>query len=461
MRFSIEAEQSIIGGLLLDSSRVDDVLEVISWEDFYRQDHQQIFKAIQALSTEGRVVDTITVSEAMHMAGELERCGGLGYLVEIANNTPSTANILAYCQIISDRAMERKFSRAGVAISEIGGNEQIPLDEKINMVHSEFANLERSDVDGIENFNELIKAEVQEIDKKFRGDSEQGLKIGIEALDLRFGGIESDDLVVLAARPSMGKTALAMSFALNVARAGGGVLFFSLEMGRQQVMKRFLSASASISYQKIRDGKLEQEDWPKLSSGVQHLKDLPIYIDERAALDVNRAMATARKYARKGNLKLIVVDYLQLMTCKSKTRFDEVSEISRKLKAMAKVTKCPVIALSQLSRKVEERKPPIPNNADLRESGQIEQDADIIMFIYRDEVYNPDSWEKGTAQIHITKFRNGETGIDRIASKLEFSRFESMPKGWAAPINQYQEESKKWKNAANERGFKGRKERDE
>lgn len=462
MRYSIEAEQSIIGGLLLDSERVDDVLEVIGAQDFYRQDHQQIFNAIAKLQSTGNAIDAITVADAMHEAGELERCGGMGYLVEIANNTPSSANILSYCRIVSDRAMERKFSRAGVTISEIGANEQIPLDEKINMVHSEFASLERDDRNEVTDFNDLLKAEIEEIDKKFRGDSKQGLSIGLKPLDVRFGGVEQDDLWVLAARPSMGKTTLAMGFALEVAKQGKDVLIFSLEMGKEQITKKLLSAAASLQYAKLRSGELLEEDWPKLSSGVQKLKDKKIHIVDIAALDVNRALAIARKYARRGNLGMIVVDYLQLMTCKSERRFDEVSEVSRKLKAMAKMCKAPVLALSQLSREVEKRKPPIPNNSDLRESGQIEQDADIITFIYRDEVYNPDSAEKGIAQLHTTKFRNGETGIDYVAAILEFSRFEELTHAYKPAPSEYQKDVEQWKAAAKNRGFKGRdRERDD
>jgi replicative DNA helicase len=426
MRFSLEAEQSVIGGLLLDCQRFDDVAEIISADDFYNIDNKAIFQAIATMSINNSPVDVVTLSEQMHEDGTLEAAGGLCYLIEIANNTPSSANLKSYARIVADRAMERKFTDAGNRIVEIGEDAQIAIDEKINLIHSEFSSLERHEKTEIMDFDKLLKAEVQDIDARFNGQQVKGVMTGFAELDKRFGGIEKDDLWILAARPSMGKTTLAMNIAQNVANQGKSVLIFSLEMGKEQLTKRLLSAASSIPYGILRSGELTQENWPQLTAGMMKLKGKKIHIVDIAGIDVNRAMAIARKYARYGDLGLIVVDYLQLMTARTDSRFDEVSEVSRKLKAMAKNTGCPVLALSQLNRDVEKRKIPIPNNSDLRESGQIEQDADIISFIYRDEVYFPDTMEKGIAQVITTKFRNGEVGTDYISSKLQFSRFEDL-----------------------------------
>jgi len=432
MKFSIEAEQSVIGGLLLNNKKIDDVLEIINGSEFYNIDNARIFEAMKMLSHRGSIFDVINLSEYLEENGELESLGGLGYLVEIASNTPSAANVCVYARIVADRAIERAMAALGQRICDIALGDG-HVDEKLNMAHEEMAFLERNDGHEIKDFNVLLKAEVTDVDLRFRGEIKAGVSVGFESLDLRFGGLEKDDLWILAARPSMGKTALALNIAYNIAEQGKEVLIFSLEMGEEQLTKRLLSAASSIPYGVLRDGSMQEHNWPQLSLGVSKLKDKKFHIVDIAAIDVNRATAIARKYSRNGNLGIIIVDYLQLMTAKSESRFDEVSQISRKLKAMAKTIGCPVLALSQLSREVEKRKVPIPNNSDLRESGQIEQDADIITFIYREEVYQPDTPHKGTAQLITTKFRNGEIGTDFLATKLQFSRFENMPTGYIRP----------------------------
>jgi len=428
MRFCGEAEQSVIGTLMLNNKKLDDVLEIISSADFYRVDCKLIFEAMIRLHEVGSPFDVITLSESMQLAGTLEQSGGIGYLVEIANNTPSTANVKSYSRIVADRAMERKFTEAGQRICEIGESAEINVDDKINLIHTELAALERTDRTDIVDFDTLLKSELTDIDGKFRKVGKAGLDTGFNALDSRFGGLEPSDLWILAARPAMGKTTLAMNIAYNVAAQGKEVLIFSLEMSKEQLTKRLVSSASSIPYSALRTGDLYENSWPKLSAGIAKLKGKKIHIVDFAGIDVNHALAIARKFARNGNLGLIVIDYLQLMTAKSESRFDEVSQVSRKLKAMAKTIGCPVLALSQLSREVEKRNPPIPNNSDLRESGQIEQDADIITFIYREEVYNQNCMEseKGIAKIITTKFRNGETGVDVMRTALQFSRFEDL-----------------------------------
>lgn len=783
MRFSIEAEQSVIGGLLLDNKKLDDVTEVIAPEDFYNIDHQAIFGAMMAMANSSKVIDVVTLAEKMYEDGTLEQIGGIGYLVEIANNTPSAANILSYARVIADRAMERKISEAGQRIYELGESDG-DVDEKLNALHSEMAALERKDDLGYLGIQDMLKGLIKQMEDKQQGLGKAGLKTGFKALDDRFMGIEETDLWILAARPAMGKeltndspvllsngvfkpigeimvgdivasvdgkesivsghfpqglkpvyrvtfsdgryvdsglehqwevnhrkwqsprvmttreiiekikmpdyksrlfipnhssdfgcdegivihpylmgvligngglsaggvkfsscqshilekikpmllgcdlvesgndyristrrgqnnrvieelkklglygmksvekfipdiylraskesrielmrglidtdgtvektgsmtystsserlssdfislarslgafasvssripkfsyrgeikqgqrnyciyissddygqfvtvphkksrikndkssrnlniesieyigdfecscisvtherslyltkdyivthnTALALNIVNNVALHGKDVLVFSLEMSKEQLVMRMLSAAAQTSYQKLRDADTKMEIG-NIANGVKTLMNQKIHIIDIPAIDVNRALAIARKYARNGNLGLIVIDYLQLMTVKSNSRFDEVSQISRQLKVMAKTVKAPVIALSQLSRKCEERSDKRPNNSDLRESGQIEQDADIITFIYRDEVYNENTLNRGMAELITTKFRNGEIGKDILATELQFCRFKNLSDDFYYKEDEpsYESASKKFK----------------
>lgn len=424
MRFSIEAEQSVIGGLLLDPNRLDEVLEIVQPDDFYNLDHRFIFSAICDMGATGQTVDVITLSERLNDIGELERIGGLGYLVELANNTPSAANVKSYAHIVADRAMERRITEAGQRIAELGDDESIAVDDKLETLHGELSGLERRDSVEVTNFDQIIKSRVQVIDGKFRGTAKRGLECGFKALDDRFQGIGETDLWVLAARPAMGKTALAMNLVYNVARQGKEVIVFSMEMSKDQLTDRLISAAGGIPSNLIRSGKLAEEHWAPLSAGIAKLKGLKIHIIDIPAIDIHRAKAIARKFKRNGDIGLIMVDYLQLMRdTKAKTRFDEVSSVSRELKVMAKMIGCPVLALSQLNRGVEGQTNKRPSLKDLRESGQIEQDADLISFIYRDEYYNEDTPNKGTAEIITAKFREGEIGTDVLGTQLQFSRF--------------------------------------
>jgi replicative DNA helicase len=424
MRFSIEAEQSVIGGLLLDPNRLDDVLEICTAEDFYNIDNRAIFAAICDMGATGKTVDVITLSEKLNDSGELERVGGLGYLVEIANNTPSAANVKAYASILADRAMERRITEAGQRIAELGDDESIQVDDKIETLHSELSGLERKDAADVVAFDAILKSRVMTIDGKFRGTAKRGLDVGFKALDDRFQGIGESDLWILAARPAMGKTALAMNVVYNVAKTGKDVIIFSMEMSKEQLMDRLLSAVSGIPSNLIRSGQLTEEHWAPLSAAVAKLKGLKIHIIDIPAIDIHRAKAIARKYKRFADIGLIMIDYLQLARdSKAKTRFDEVSGVSRELKVMAKTIGCPVLALSQLNRGVEGQSNKRPGLKDLRESGQIEQDADLITFIYRDEYYHEDSPNKGTAELITAKFREGEVGTDILGTQLQFSRF--------------------------------------
>ena len=422
MKFSIEAEQSVIGALIINPDRLDDVLEIVSAEDFYNADNRIVFAAICAMQGDGSAVDVITLAEHLDATNELERVGGLGYLVELHSNTPSAANVKAYAQIVSDRAMDRRICETGIRITELG-NADGDIDDKLNIVHGEFESLERKESADYVAFDGILKACIQRIDEKHRGMTTDTIKTGFEALDARLV-LEPSDMWVLAARPSMGKTALAMNIALNVALGGKEVLVFSMEMSKEQLMDRLLCAASGIPTDIMRSGKLSEHNWNQFTIGVNKLKGLKIHIIETPAIDVNRALAISRKFAKRGNIGLIVIDYLQLMTAGGvDKRFDVVSEVSRKLKVIAKTIKAPVLALSQLSRECDKRADARPIMSDLRESGQIEQDADIISFIYRDEYYNKDSMNKGTAEIITRKYRNGEAGVDVLGTQFQYSRF--------------------------------------
>lgn len=423
--YSLEAEQSVLGGIMLDSSKLEDVTEIVTFDDFFASHHKIMFAAMKKLSAEGVSIDAITLAEALEADGHLTPMGGIGYLVEIANNTPSAANILAYASIVADRSLERKIISAGQRICEIA-YKALTVDEKLNLLHGELAKLERKDSsNNYEDFNATLKKVVQQIDAAFHGTITPGLLTGFTALDERFKGIKDGNFWVLAGRPGMGKTTAALNIANYVAANGKDVLIFSLEMGRDELVEKLLSAQSSLTTHTFRNAKTDMVDdaWPKLSTGVAKLKDLPIHIIDEGGLHVDRALAIARKFSRGGNLGLIVIDYLQLLTTGSEKRFDEVSQVSRALKVMAKNSGCPVIALSQLSRKCEERADKRPMASDLRESGQIEQDADIITFLYRDEVYHEDSPDKGITEAITVKFRNGQGGRDFLRSELQYNRF--------------------------------------
>ncbi len=427
MRFSIEAEQSVLGALLLDPNKIDDVLEILTADDFYNAANRCIMKNIIAVSESGKTADPVTVAEAMSDAGTLDHAGGLGYLVEIAQNTPSAANVKSYAHIVSERAIERRIIEAGGRIAEIGSQDGVSVDDKLESLHSELGSLERRDNCEIVAFDALLKSRIQEIDDKFRDKKPRGMFTGFNALDERYMGISNVAMWVVAGRPGQGKTAFALNVALNQARKGLEVLVFSLEMGREELTDRLICAAGGVESGKVRTGKLIEQDWPKLSAGVSILKGLKIHIIDIPSIDIHRAKAIVRKFNRVNPVGLIVIDYLQLMTDhKCKNRFDEVSSISREIKGMAKTFGCPVLALSQLNRGVEKQANKRPGMSDLRESGQIEQDADIVTFIYRDEYYFEDSPNKGLAEFITCKFREGEVGTDILGAELKYARFTNM-----------------------------------
>ncbi|MGD8175010.1 replicative DNA helicase [Marinimicrobium sp. ARAG 43.8] len=431
---SVEAEQAVLGGLMLDNLRLEAVREVLSERDFFRDDHRLIFRMMCDLSEDDKPLDVITLSEELHRHDELERVGGFGYLTELAANTPGSANILAYANIVRERSTLRQLIHVAQEISRSGYNPLgLDADDLLQLAEKRVAEIaeDRPKEGGLTALNELLKSTVQRIDELFRSGSDlTGVGSGLEDLDKRTSGWQPGELIILAARPSMGKTALALNFVeTSLFTQTRPTLVFSMEMPSAALVMRMMSSIGRIDQGKIRNGKLTEEDWPKLSAAVSKLKDKPLFIDDTPGLSPTEMRARVRRIAREhGNPAMIMVDYLQLMQLSgpSEGRTQEVSEISRSLKAMAKEFDCPVIALSQLNRGVEQRPNKRPMNSDLRESGSIEQDADVILFIYRDEYYNEDSPDKGIAELIVGKQRNGEIGTCRAAFIGKYTRFENL-----------------------------------
>ena len=439
---SIEAEQSVLGGLLLDNSAWDRAGDLLTASDFYRYEHKVIYAAIGALVNATKPADVITVFEQMQSLGKAEECGGIAYLNALAQSVPSAANLRRYAEIVRERAVLRKlieasdeiatnaFNPQGRAVSQI-------LDEaegRIFKIGEEGSRTKQ----GFQSMDQLVVQLIDRVTELHENGAEEvtGVRTGFFDLDRMTAGLQAGDLIVLAARPSMGKTAFALNIAENVAvNEGLPVAVFSMEMGASQLALRMVGSLGRINQSNLRTGKLGDDEWGRLSEAVDKLKTASVFIDETAALNSAELRARARRQARQcGKLGLVVVDYLQLMSGSSSSdenRATEIGEISRGLKALAKELQCPVIALSQLNRSVESRPDKRPMMSDLRESGAIEQDADIIMFIYRDDYYNKESKEPGVAEIGIAKQRNGPTGVVKLTFLKPLTRFENLAPGSA------------------------------
>ena len=440
---SVEAEQSVLGALLLSSDGWDSVAEEVTAKDFYRPDHRLIFSQIAKLAEAAEPVDVITVADNLTANRELDAAGGLSYLAELAGNTPSASNIRAYAQVVRERASLRNLIEAAQEIADSGFSpEGRTSTELIDEAEHRIMQISEQGLKagGPQEINPLLKSTVDRIEELFNSDGDiTGLTTGFVDLDGMTSGLQPSDLVIVAGRPSMGKTSFAMNLVENAVLAQTKaeekkkpILVFSMEMPAQSLMIRLLSSIGRIDQTRIRNGKLEQEDWPKLSTAVNKLKDVPLYIDDTAALTPTEVRSRSRKISREhGGIGMIMIDYMQLMQVAgaSEGRTAEISEISRSLKAIAKEFECPMVALSQLNRSLEQRPNKRPVNSDLRESGAIEQDADVIMFIYRDEVYNEDSPDKGVAEIIIGKQRNGPIGTCRLAFVGQYTRFENLARG--------------------------------
>jgi replicative DNA helicase len=433
---SIEAEQSVLGGLMLEAEAWDKVAEVLVKEDFYSRAHKLIFSAMQKLVDSGQPLDLITVSEQLELTDELEDAGGFAYLGEIAKNTPSAGNILSYAEIVRERAVVREMIRVAHEIADAGYNPEgrdsgalLDLAEtKVFKIAEQRANSN----EGPEGIKSILEKTVDKIEQLYNNphNGVTGVSSGFADLDDKTAGFQAGDLIIVAARPSMGKTTFAMNLceyaALNEDKP---VLIFSLEMPSEQIMMRMLASLGRVDQTRIRTGKLDDDDWARVSSTMGlMLEKGKMFIDDSSGLTPTEVRSRARRVAREhGGLSMIMVDYLQLMQVPAlaDNRTLEIAEISRSLKALAKELEIPVIALSQLNRSLEQRSDKRPVNSDLRESGSIEQDADLIMFIYRDEVYHEDSQDKGVAEIIIGKQRNGPIGKVRLTFQGQFSRFDN------------------------------------
>ncbi|POC05632.1 replicative DNA helicase [Vibrio vulnificus] len=435
--YSQEAEQSVLGGLLLDNSRWDDVSDKVSGSDFYLRYHRVIFDASRKLLEAGQPLDLITLSELLEKQEKLEDVGGFAYLADLAKNTPSAANITAYSEIVREKAVLRNVISVGNEIvSSAYDSKEVSSTELIDSIESKvlaISNQHSVSVDSMQSLGNVLEKTLGRMEELLHTaqDGVTGLSTGFTDLNKKTAGLQNSDLIIVAARPSMGKTTFAMNLCENAAMENDKpVLIFSLEMPSEQLMMRMLSSLSRVDLTKIRTSQLDDEDWAKISgaSGMLMERD-NIFIDDRSGITPTELRVKARRMAREhGGLSMIMVDYLQLMQVPGLqgNRTLEIAEISRSLKALAKELNVPVVALSQLNRTLESRPDKRPINSDLRESGSIEQDADLIMFIYRDEVYHEDSKDKGTAEIIIGKQRNGPIGNVRLTFQGQYSRFDNF-----------------------------------
>jgi replicative DNA helicase len=432
---SVEAEQSLLGGLMLDQRAWDQIADVVSAKDFYRADHKLIFRAISELVEDDQPADAVTVSEHLGQQGKLDAAGGLGYLAQLFQDTPSAANIHAYALIVRERAMLRR-------LIEIGGDIAASAHDSEGRSVTELVDLAEQKVfkiaehgqragHGFKSMKEVMPGVVDRIDElDHMEDAITGISTGFSDMDEMTSGLQRGDLIVIAGRPSMGKTALAMNIAENAAIGNKKpTAIFSMEMSAEQLSFRMISSIGRVKLQKLRSGnKLNEEDHRRIDSAAALMTAAPIFVDDAPALTPTEVRARARRLAREHDLGLIIIDYLQLMTVTGTTenRATEISEISRSLKALARELNVPVIALSQLNRSVEQRTDKKPIMSDLRESGAIEQDADLIVFIYREEVYDSETPRKGIANINIGKQRNGPIGKFNLTFLGEFTKFETL-----------------------------------
>lgn len=435
---SVEAEQSLLGGLLLENAAWDRVADVVVEQDFYRHEHRLIFHVIDGLVNAGRPADVITVQEELQRCDELDSAGGLDYLIQIAQITPSAANIRRYAEIVRERSVIRQLAEIGTEIARNAYNpqgktaEQL-LDEAENKIFQIAENTEKSK-QGFLEMPDLLRQTVDRIDALYQRDNPSevtGVSTGFADLDKLTSGLQAGDLIIVAGRPSMGKTAFSINIAENIAlNSHLPVAVFSMEMGGAQLVMRMLGSVGRLDQSVLKNGNLQDEHWARLNEAVVRLSDAPIFIDETAGLSALEIRARSRRLAKRfdGKLGLIVIDYLQLMagSGRSDNRAAELGEISRSLKALAKELQVPVIALSQLSRSVEQRTDKRPMMSDLRESGAIEQDADVIMFMFRDEYYTKEASQfKGLAECIIGKHRNGPTGRVFLTFLGQYTKFEN------------------------------------
>lgn len=427
---SVEAEESVLGAVLLSAEATNIALEKLHGEDFYRPAHQQVFEAVQRLFDENEPIDAVTVSEVLRRDGSLELMGGIDFLTRLLDAVPTTSNIEYYADIVEEHALRRRLIRVAGTIGSIAGEMQEPIADVLDRSEQEiFLVSERRVGAGLASIDPLLGPAIEKAEELQRlGEEVTGIPTGFRDLDRKLAGLHPTNLLIVAARPGMGKTALVLNIAQNVALQGKPVAIFSLEMSREEIVSRMLCAAGRIDSQRLRTGHLTESDFTKLSNAASQLYKKPIFVDDSPGLTVTEIRAKSRRLRRRPGLGLVIVDYLQLMHGSGgENRQQEIALISRSLKNLARELEVPVIAVSQLNRALEQREDKRPRLGDLRESGALEQDADVVMFIYRDEYYNPDKVEsKGIAEVVIAKHRQGAVGKVAMTFLPEFTLFADM-----------------------------------
>lgn len=430
MPHNVEAEQSVLGSMLIDKAAIAEAAETLEAEDFYMESHKIIFKAIKELYQKDIPVDMITLIEHLRSTEKLDEAGGISYITEISSSVPSTANLTSYIKIVEDKAILRRLIRSATEIIETSYNSQHNVEAVLDLAEKNVFNIsEKKNTSDFESMSAVLERGFEEIERIYNNKGETtGVPSGFKDLDEKTSGFQSGDMVLIAARPSMGKTTFALNLAQHAAlRAGKSVAIFSLEMSKEQLAYKLLCAEANVDMLKLRTGDLDERDWENIARASGPLADAKIFIDDTAGISIMEMRSKCRRLKMEHGIDMILIDYLQLMSGSGgESRQQEVSEISRSIKAIAKEMKCPVIALSQLSRAPEQRADHRPMLSDLRESGSIEQDADLVMFLYRDEYYNKESEDKNVAECIIAKQRNGPVGTVKLAWLGQYSKFGSL-----------------------------------
>jgi replicative DNA helicase len=430
---NVEAEQSVLGSMLLEKEVISTITEILKCEDFYREDHREIFEAIMDLIDRAEPVDLITVSEQLKLRGTLENVGGLDYLANIASSVPTTANAKHYAKIVEEKSILRNLIRTSSEIVNMGFEASEEVSYVIDRAEKGiFDILQKRNLQGFAHIKDILVDTFSKLEELYNNKGHiTGIPTGFADLDFKTAGLQNSDLILIAARPAMGKTAFALNIAQYAAvHAHVPVAIFNLEMSKEQLVNRMLSNEAMVDSQKMRTGKLEDDDWQKMAKALGPLSGAPIYIDDTAGTNIMEIRAKSRRLKLEKNIGLIVIDYLQLMQGRGKNenRQQEISEISRSLKILAKELNVPIVTLSQLSRGPESRADHRPMLSDLRESGAIEQDADIVMFLYRDDYYNPDTDKKNIAEVIIAKQRSGSTGTIELIWLGQYTKFANLEK---------------------------------
>lgn len=431
----IEAEQAVLGSMLVDKDAVFEAMEVLKEDDFYREDHKSIYSAISTLCSRGEPIDIITVKSELELQGKLEKIGGVEYLVDLPEKVPTIANIQKYVKIVEEKSILRNLIKASNEITTMGYEQTEEVETIMEQAEKKIFDLmQKKNQKGYTLLKDVLIGTFSELEQLYnQKESITGVPTGFIDLDRITAGLHKSDLVLVAARPAMGKSAFANSIAVNAAlKHNVPVVIFNLEMSKEQVGSRILCSEAMVESNKVRTGSLSEEEWVKLATAVAPLSEAPIYIDDTAGISVAEIRAKCRKLKLEKNIGLVVIDYLQLIQASGKknlNREQEISEISRALKILAKELEVPVIALSQLSRAPEQRTDHRPMLSDLRESGAIEQDADIVMFLYRDDYYNPETENKNVAEVIIAKHRAGPTGTVELLWMPSYTKFANKYNG--------------------------------